>query len=354
MTNSAPTTDPDAPRWRTPAIIGGVLVLAAIAGALLALVLTREPATTAADPSPSAPASPSEEPVPSEEPAPSEAPSAPAEPSEEAEGPYLDPVIADPDGVLPPGGVVRVSHSLRVRDNHFLSSPERVTLAKGDLLVVGPTFANNAFGPAMEDGYVWYPVGVLGLDELPAPGGDPLQFVATGWAAIGDGDTEWLEPIAPRCTDDEPTLRHLSSLTEWERLACYGDRQLTFNSVVGCPGCGGLVAGRITPEWLAYPLVSDLISVEPQEFIGPMDLHWSPEGPERPDLEGPAAPILRVTGHFDDPAAEGCSIVFMGGDAEGLSEDEVDPATSEHFCRTNFVVDSYEVIGEDEDFPLSG
>ena len=356
MTHPVPSTTSDAPAWRRPAIIGGVIALAVLAGLLLAIILTREPETASGDlspsasPSPSAQASPSDDPAPSEEPAPSEAPSAPAEPTDES---YLDPVVANPDDVLPPGGVVRVTaDSLNVREQPILDSPEQVSVGQGELLVVGPTFGYGAFGPAMEDGYTWYPVGTIGLDELPAPGGAPIEILVRGWVAIGDGESEWLELLAPRCTDDEPTLQHLSSLTEWERLACYGDRQLTFEGVLGCPGCGGLYPGTFTPEWLAFPSYSDPISVEPQDSIGPMDLHWSPDGQARPNTDG-IAPILRVTGHFDDPAAEGCSIVFMAGPASGIEESEVDPAISELFCRTNFVVDSYEVIGEDEDFPFA-
>ena len=356
MTHPVPSTNPDTPAWRRPAMIGGVIALAVLAGLLLAIVLTREPDTASSDlspsasPTPSAPASPSDDPSPSEEPsqepAPSEAPSAPADSG-------VDQVVADPEGVLPPGGIVRVTaDSLNVREQAILTSPEQATVGRGELLVVGPTFGYGAFGPFEESGFTWYPVGVLGLQELPAPGGNPIEMTERGWVAIGDGETEWLELLAPRCTDDEPTLQHLSSLTEWERLACYGDRQVTFEGVLSCGGCGGLAPGTFTPQWLAFPMYSDVISVEPQDFIGPMDLHWSPEGPERPNTDG-FAPILRVTGHFDDPAAESCSMVFMSGPASGIVESEVDPAISELFCRTNFVVDSFEVIGEDEDFPFA-
>ena len=259
MTRSAQSPNPDAPVWRMPAIIGGVLVIAAVAGVLLALVLTRAPATASGDPSPSAspipsaPASPSEEPAPSEEPTPSEAPSAPAEPAEE-EGPYLDQVVADPDGVFPPGGIVRVTaDALRVRDDPLLRSAVRVTLDRDDLVVVGPTFGYGAFGPFTESGYTWYPVAVLGTDELPEPGGEPMEYVDAGYVAIGDGETAWLELLAPRCTDDEPTLQHLSSLTEWERLACYGDRQLTFEGVLGCGGCGAIATRHVHPRVARLP-----------------------------------------------------------------------------------------------------
>lgn len=111
-----------------------------------------------------------------------------------------------------------------------------------------------------------------------------------------------------------------------------------------------MVGGTFTPEWLALPMNYAFISVEPQERIGPFALRWSPDGPEAPDTPG-VAPILRVTGHFDDAAAEGCTMVSFQ-DSFGEIESEVDPAISELYCRTQFVVDSYEVIGEDEDFPF--
>ena len=369
MTRSArPSNGSAAAPWRMPAIIAGVVALAVVAGLLLALVLSRDPTTGAGDPSPSetpipsAPASPSEAPSeepseePSEDPAPSDAPSpsAPAEPSDE--GPwadYRDPVVQNPDGVLPPGGVVRVLvDGLRVREQAMVDSNAKMTLQAGDLLVVGPTFGYRAFGPSTEDGYTWYPVGVLGTQDLPAPGGDPMEFVEVGAVAVGEGDIAWVELLDPRCTDDEPTLQHLSSLTEWERLACYGNEQITFEGVLGCGGCGGFVGGEFTPEWLAHPNNYDLISVEPQDFIGPMALHWSPDGPERLAEEPGVAPILRVTGHFDDAASAECSHTWVTNTFGVQAETTTDPAISELFCRTNFVVDSYEVIGEDEDFPF--
>ena len=366
MSRSVYSNPQPAPAWRRPAIIGGVIALAVVAGILLALFLTREPLTGSGDPSPSPrpspTASPSESGSPSAEPEPSESPteepdptatpSASPAPSEQADSPYRDPVVAAPDGVLPPGGVVRVvADAIRVREQPMRSSAEQATVARGELLVVGPTFGYGLFGPEVADGYTWYPVGTLGTDELPEPGGAPLEFAARGWVAIGDGESEWVELLDPRCTDDEASLELLSSLTEWERLACYGDAQITFEGVLGCGGCGGMMPGTFTPEWLAFPMNMDFISVEPQELIGPMALRWSPDGQERPDTNG-VAPILRVTGHFDDAAADGCSMVFLTDTFGVRKETEVDPAISELFCREQFVVESYEIIGEDEDFPF--
>jgi hypothetical protein len=355
MTRSSTTRT--APNRRNLFLIGGVAMLAVIVTILSALMVGRVPATAADDPTPTPVATPVVTPEPSEEPSETPVPSQPEEPVDtpapvpsEPTGPR--PVVQAPDGVFPPGGVVRVTaDALRVRDHALLGSGERMVLHRGELLVVGLTFGYGAFGPVAADGYVWVPVGVLGLDELPEPGGEPTDFVERGWVAIGDGETEWLELLDPRCTDDEPTLQHLSSLTEWERLACYGDRQLTFEGVLGCGGCGGYTNGTFTPQWLAAPSM-DFISVDPQERIGPLALRWSPDGQARPDTGG-VAPILRVTGHFDDPAAATCSITFVDVTFDVRSETQVDPAMSELYCRTQFVVDSYEVIGEDEDFPFS-
>ena len=219
------------------------------------------------------------------------------------------------------------------------------------MFVIAPSYPVLAFGSVVEDGYTWYHVGVLNMDELPEPGGAPLEHRGFGAVAIGDGDSQWLELLDARCTDDEPTLQHLSSLTEWERLACYGNRQINVEGVLGCGGCGGLMPGTFTPDWLASPMNYDFLSVEPQQYVGPMSMHWSPGGPARPDTSS-GAPILRITGHFDDAAAEDCSMAFLTSTFGVEAESTIDPAIAKLFCRTQFVVDSYEILGVDEDFPM--
>lgn len=362
MTRAARPSNPASPAWRVPAIIGGVLLLAVIAGLLLSLVLGRDPQLAGGDPSPtpsespapSAPVDPSEEPSqqPSDEPSPSEAPSQPAAPSDEPWQHYRDPVVENPDGVLPPGGVVRViADALRLREQALIGSPEIVVLGRGDLLIIGPSSQYPAWGPIEADGYTWYPVAVLGGGDLPVPGRAPLETIERGWVAIGDGESAWVELLDARCTDDEPTLAHLETLTEWERLACYGDRQITVEGVLGCGGCGGFIAGEWTPEWLAWPMKYDFLSVEPQDRIGPFALTWSPGGPARPDEPG-VAPIIRVTGHFDDAAAAECTHTWISN-VDGEQIETTSPrAISQLYCREQFVVDSFEILGEDEDFPF--
>ena len=80
MTQSAPSTTPSRREWRIPALIGGVVLFAVIAGLLFVLVLNRDRDTGVGDPSPTASpgpsvaAPPSQDPSPSGEPAPTETP----------------------------------------------------------------------------------------------------------------------------------------------------------------------------------------------------------------------------------------------------------------------------------------
>ncbi len=80
--------------------------------------------------------------------------------------------------------------------------------------------------------------------------------------------------------------------------------------------------------------------------LGPFLTYWSPEGPAAPTEPG-VAPILRVTGHFDDAASDSCTIAI--GEPEQIP---VDPVIARLYCRSHFVLDEYETLGTDEDFPF--
>ena len=336
-------TEPAASPWRTPLIIGGVLVLAVAAGLLLAFALNRGPETASPPTSPTPIISPNPDDSPAASPDPSQAPSqAPAPPSEQPGGPA--PVVEAPEGVLPPGSVARVVvDALRIREGPTTDAAEVGSLSRDDLVVLGYSYLFPGFGPVDADGFTWYPLSKLGLTELPQPGSGILESEVGGWAAIADGTDVYVALEAPRCVEGDPDLALLQSLTEWERLACYGNRSITIEGVLGCGGCGGLYPGTYEPEWLASPMNYDLLSVEPQDRIGPFILYWSPDGPERPE----AASILRVTGHFDEAAAAGCTVA--PGEPEPI---ELEAPIGELYCRSHFVVEGYEVLGTDEDFPF--
>lgn len=340
MTGSATPAAPQRNLW----LIVGVIVLAVLAGILLTLFLTRSPETASSSPSESASPSASESPLASE--SPSESPEASEVPSEEpapSAEPNPTPVVEAPEGVLPPGSVARVVvDGLNVRMQPSTDADAVFTLDRDDLVLLGFSSLNSSFGPIEADGFSWYPVNSLDVTELPAPGNEPLESQEYGWMAVSDGADTFVELVAARCTDDEPTLQLLQSLTEWERLACYGNASITIEGTYGCGGCGGLYPGTFEPPWLASPLNFNLLSVDASERIGPFAMRFAPEGPEIPE----PASILRVTGHFDDPAAVGCTVAPLD------APDGIDATVAELYCREQFVVDSYEVLGVDENFPL--
>ncbi|HET9878244.1 MAG TPA: hypothetical protein VFQ81_02910 [Candidatus Limnocylindria bacterium] len=248
------------------------------------------------------------------------------------------PVVAAPEGLLPPGSVARVTVPvLRIREAPDSGSTMLDQLPVDQLVEIGPA----GWGPVSGEGFAWYPVRRLGeLTELPAlptelPGG------AVGWAAAGDAETAYLELVAPRCPPRPATLAILEAMLRWERLSCFGPEAITIDGVFGCGGCGGAYPGSFDPEWLAHPLNAQLLSVDPNVRFGPFDLRFKPDGPAAP---APGS-IVRVTGHFDDPAAAGCTV------APGEPPMAIDSATAALWCREQFVVDALEVTGTDPDFP---
>ena len=343
-----PFDDEEPPSWRTPLIIV-VVILGAVALALgLAALLgggdgddDASPSASAAVSAPpsaasSAPASAAVSVAASAAPssAASSAPSAGAGP---------DPVVEPPDGVLPPGSLARVTaDGLRVREGPTTDAGEVATLVSGDLVAIGKSYLSPNIGPVEADGFTWYPVGVLGISEMPAVPHEPLEVTGTvGWVAGGDANGTFLELVDARCTDAEPTLEVLQSLLPWEQLACYGNTTITLEGILGCGGCGSFIPGTFQPPWLAYPESLDFLSVEPQDRIGPFAL-WFPPEVERPET----ASILRVVGHFDDGRAAECDMQL--GDPPA----PVDEVSTLYSCRAKFVVESVEVLGTDEDFPF--
>lgn len=337
------------PAWRMVLVILVVALLAIAAGVAIALSLDASPGTGSVSPTATATTSPTPTPngtsqssaSPSETPNMSETPVSTPSPDATA-----TPVVRAPDEVLPPFSIARVTaDGLRVRTEPSTSGSLVTTLAAGDLVGIGWGAALPS-GPVAADGFTWYQVTALDSNLPMPPRGSWVELAdesgEVGWIAAGDGAGGFLEAVAARCAADDPKLEHLDAWTPWERLSCLGNRSITFEGVYGCGGCGGFAPGEWEPAWLASPLNFALISVDPNERIGPMDLRFAPDGPEPPQ----AGSIIRVSGHFDDPAASGCQR------APGDPPEPEDPRMSELYCRMQFVVESYEVIGSFDDFPM--
>ena len=337
---------PTRPAWQSPVVIGVALLSLVAAALLVAVLLGGDDGTAQASPTPSltasTPSAPSVSASASAVASASAAPSASQAPPSATEAPEPTPVVAAPDGLIPPGSVARVLvDGLRIRESPSTDATF-TSLAGGTLVSVGFSGHISDWGPIEADGLTWYPVRAFVTDTLPdVP--SPIQEAseAFGWVAAGDGTEPFIELFDPRCTLATPTLEIIQSLEPWERLACYGSESMTIEGTFGCGGCGGLFAGTFEPAWLAAPGGFDLLSVDPQERIGPFVIYFPPEV-ER--LSG--GEIVRLTGHFDDPAATGC--VVSPGDPPA----EIDERTAVLYCRERFVVESVEILGTDEGFPF--
>jgi len=233
-----------------------------------------------------------------------------------------------PDGFLPPNSIVEVVvDQLQLRDEPGLAGPVEGMASRGDHFSVA-----GWFGPVTRDGLDWYRLGPATVGDLDA------------WAAAGSGADRYLELVPPDCPSAEPELATLVDMaSDWDRLACFGDRQLTIEGTYGCYQCGGTTGGDFEPMWLAFPMTFDLLWVDYPADAGLLELRFNPNGPVRPAKGS----IARVTGHYSDPASATCSMSTFDGEQATA----VDPITAELYCRERFVVEAIEVIGTDPDFP---
>ena len=164
-------TSSDAPAGRNPWLIGGVIVPRRPRRHLADAFLTRSPEAASASPSASPSPSASGSPLPSQ--SASQSPEASEEPSEApapSDEPGPSPVVEAPEGVLPPGSVARVVvDGLRIRMEPSTDAEEVTTLGADELVVLGYSYIYPDFGPVEAGDTIWYPVGSLGITELPAP-----------------------------------------------------------------------------------------------------------------------------------------------------------------------------------------
>jgi hypothetical protein len=278
----------------------------------------------------------------------SAAPSATAETSGVAHASVAayPPVVSNPVGILPPASIARVVVTgLRVRAGHP-GVPEYddvvYKLSAGDLVLIDSLPWAYLPPEASSDGRGWYAVHVGGasIDSY-------MDGGINGWVAEGDGGLEWLaaEPVtclgpatlalllAPPGQDDRWT-------TAWERLACHGNEQLELEGVAEAPCFEGVESPyTFDPFFLAGPdmcsaIVVDDIDADGNHSALALDLRY------REDVAWPPrGDLLRVSGHFDDPASTTCNAVSNFGPSL------LDTEFLVLFCRERFVVDAHTVIG---------
>jgi hypothetical protein len=255
-----------------------------------------------------------------------------------------------PQPVLLNRAVRVVVAELNMRERPTTSAKRVWTMSRD--LVLGV----NYYPPVRADGYTWYFGTTLRSEEghLPPLPENPHAVIDPigGWFAAGKGSIEYVEPIPPRCPAvvelpnlgvSEVDLRNLGVMLAQERLSCFEDFPIEFEGTYGCPGCTPELFGDFRPRWLADPNIVNFVG-DPNGFG--ILLRFPREG-TGPPTDGS---IIRVRGHFDDPAASSCELAFV----EPWGDMVPAPAPSsfaEHWCRQMFVVDRYDVIGTDPAFP---
>jgi len=127
--------------------------------------------------------------------------------------------------------------------------------------------------------------------------------------------------------------------------ACFGDQPLTFRAwTVGCYGCSAPPSagpGSGQPAWLAQPPKATTLFLSPSR----VGLWGAIEAVLDPSLRGSVIPgpirQVRVTGHFDDPAAQSCRRV----PTEFEEQSYAGVADIVAGCRATFVVTEIREIG---------
>ena len=191
-------------------------------------------------------------------------------------------------------------------------------------------------GPVVSDGFDWY------LVQLTSSGRGVGQL---GWAATPHVGDAWLVPGELECPPAPLDLATAIAMAPAEALYCSGGDDLSFEGHV-VTGFGCNVMGTFEPEWLAHPCanMSFISPVPPSETDRPLFLHYPAPGVPNPTLSYSDEPLVRIVGHYDDPAAAGCIIepveLSPGAPAFGAT----DPAADDAECRLRFVVTEVEAL----------
>ena len=98
--------------------------------------------------------------------------------------------------------------------------------------------------------------------------------------------------------------------------------------------------GTFDPEWLAHPCanMSFISPAPPNEADRQTFLHYPAPGVPNPSLSYSDEQLVRIVGHYDDPAAAGCMIELVVLDPDAPLFGASDAAADVAECRLRFVV----------------
>jgi hypothetical protein len=184
-------------------------------------------------------------------------------------------------------------------------------------------------GPVAAEGYDWY---------LVQPDAATPESAYLGWAATPHSGDPWLVPAEDDCPPGVTELDAAIAIGPLGLLSCFRDEPLSFEGYV-VQGFGCNITGTFEPEWLAHPCanMSFISPVASGDGDGRLFLHFPAPGVTNPTVELDAGQLVRIVGHFDDPAAETCVM-----EADTVTAD--DPAAAIARCRARFAVTEVDVL----------
>lgn len=198
-----------------------------------------------------------------------------------------------------PGGLAQdrvasvVTNDLVVRSLPEISAAsiiDPVRLSDGQLLFVMD-------GPVAADGFDWFHV--MAFEEHADD--TPEELPGPGWVAAGQAGEPWIAAWPGACPASN--LEDFWQVPSLLLLACFGGNDLVLEGTLH--QCSYSVPGYISPAWLVHvsceirpDMPSDAFSLRPG-----FQVHQEEADVPAHDLEGH---WVRVTGHFDDPAARTC------------------------------------------------
>ena len=303
------------PAWLPFAIIGGAI--AAIAAGVLFAILLGGPddGTAGISPSPSAAASAGA--------SASSAPSASAEPSPTAE-PTPDTAVIIPN--LGIAAVVTDVVNLRSQPNDGASLVAALETDRRLFIIGEPTEA---------DDLRWYRVATV-PDATCQDQCDLIGYVAT---PVASDEDPWITEVAISCPTSPMAVDDLATLAPLEALHCFGSNEIVVTGTIDETLGGYESPVLFNPAWLAFPFAPPYFLTSNGAAIG---YHPHPDA----DLEPPAdGDVVRVTGHYEDPAAPSCE-AYIHPEFEGDGADLLpNPVLVVLTCRATFAWTDYEVTG---------
>lgn len=222
--------------------------------------------------------------------------------------------------IIPNLAIAQVVEAVNLRSGPSDGSTLLRELAVGQrLFIIG--------APTEADDLRWYRVAAF-HQPLCQPECEMIGFVAT---PIADGDA-WVEVADVNCPASPMSDADIAELHAYEALSCYGSNNISIAGTVEHACCPADHTYDFSVDWLQEPV--------PAWLLGASAVGFHPHPAADLDLPGDGAAI-RITGHFEDPAATQCRTSFRAG--LGL-EGQLPPdrALVVLNCRATFVWTDYE------------